>query len=137
MFVLHYGVAKYNATMLNKIKDGVHITRAQLIIMTVFNCVRFAVDSIMFAMTLVRLLMKVYYQGLSSITSIELIQFSMSAYFFGRTVFEPKTGYGIIKEAQRKYLMVEKRANVTVRSLKNVYITLKVKFVGYGSTKRV
>ncbi|CAF2965391.1 unnamed protein product, partial [Rotaria sp. Silwood2] len=101
MIALHYGVAKYNAKMLDKLKYKEPVTRAQLALMTVLNCTRFCVDSIMFAVIFVRLLMKVCTEGIGNITAIELMQFSMSAYFFGKTVFEPKTGYGIIKEAQR------------------------------------
>ena len=121
MIVLHYGVAKYNAKILGKIKDGVDVTRAELVLMTVLNCTRFAYDSIMFAMTFARLVYKAYTQGIGRITALELIQFSMSAYFYGKTVFEPKTGYGIIKEAQEQYLMEEKRASIKVRNRKIIH----------------
>lgn len=117
MTALHFGVAKYNANLLAKVKAGAPITQTQLIFMTVLNCVRFGVDSIMFVVTLVRLVKKACTEGLRSITALELIQFSMSAIFFGKSLFAPKTGYGIIKEAQRRYLMEEKRANIKVRRI--------------------
>ncbi len=118
MLILHYGVAKYNAKMIDKLKYKVPVTRIELILMTVSNCFRFAVDSVMFLMTFYRLVDKACTEGIESITALELVQFSMSSYLFGKAVFEPKTGYGIIKEAQRRYVMIEKRANIQVICLK-------------------
>ena len=114
MTVLTIGVSQYNKGILSKVKAGVHVTRTQLIMMTVLNCFKFGVDSIMFALTLTNLVVKLVTKGPGSITPIELVQFSMSAFFFGKSVISPKTGYGIILEAQRRYLMVEKVAKITV-----------------------
>lgn len=116
MILLHYGVAKYNARMLDKFKSKT-ITPVELGFMTVINCFRCAVDSVMFLTTCVNLIMKACSQGIGSITAVELVQFSMSAYFFGKTLFEPKTGFGIIKEAQRKYLEA-KRSTIPVNNTK-------------------
>ena len=116
--------------MLDKLKYKVPVTRAQLLVMTIWNCIRFGFDSIMFLMTFARLVMKACTEGIGSITATELVQFSMSAYFFGKTIFEPKTGYGIIKEAQRRYVMVEKGATIKVRSVKKVDSTKGKVFIG-------
>jgi hypothetical protein len=114
MVVLQYGVAKYNAKMLSKVKGGVPVTRMKLAFMTVGNCVRFGVDSIIFVTNCVRLVIKACDEGLKNITADEWLHFAMSAYFYGKTVFEPKTGYGIIKAAQERYVMEEKRATIKV-----------------------
>ena len=114
MVIMHYGVAKYNATMLKNVKDGVPVTGTGLAVMTVLNCFRFTVDASMFVMNCALLVTKACDVGIENISAMEWLQFSMSAYFFGKTVFEPKTGYGIIKAAQKQYLMEEKRANITV-----------------------
>jgi Domain of unknown function (DUF4781) len=116
MVALHYGVAKYNATIMSKVKGGVPVTRMELAFMTVLNGVRFGIDSVMFVKNCVRLVMKVCDVGLENITAEEWLHFSMSTYFFGKTVFEPKTGYGIIKAAQQRYVMEEKTAMIKVNA---------------------
>lgn len=134
MVVLHYGVARYNASVLKSVKDGAPITRTQLAFLTVVNCFRFGVDSIMFVMNSVRLVMKACDVGITNIAAEEWLHFAMSAYLFSKTVFEPKTGYGIIKQAQERYLMDEKRVQITVKRETVSEGVLAEGFVGRKST---
>lgn len=114
MTILTVGVSQYNKGILTKVKNGIEVTRTQLIMMTVLNCFKFGVDTVTFAATLTNLVAKLIKEGRESITAMELVQFCKDAYFYGKCLISPKTGYGIILETQRRYLMIEKAANITV-----------------------
>ena len=75
--------------------------------------------------------------GLEKITADEWLHFAMSAYFFGKTVFEPKTGYGIIKAAQQRYVMEEKRATIKVSGRPCFDRVSTGRFVGRRSTEEL
>ena len=58
-------------------------------------------DSVNVAFGLANLIEK---KNKNQLTELDVVQFSMSIFFFGHTLIQPKTAYGIIKAAQNKHI---------------------------------
>jgi hypothetical protein len=68
---------------------------------TILNCTTVGLDSAMFVVGLSNLIEKAKNNQL---TPLDVAQFSMSIFFFGHMLIQPKTAGGIIKQAQNEHI---------------------------------
>lgn len=74
---------------------------------TILNLTTVGLDSVMIAFGLANLIEKTKNNQL---TPLDILQFSMSVFFFGHTLIQPKTASGIIKAAQNEHIAAYKDA---------------------------
>ncbi|CAF1114363.1 unnamed protein product [Adineta ricciae] len=72
---------------------------------TILNLTTVGLDSVMIAFGFANLIEKAKNNQLSS---LDVLQFSMSVFFFGHTLIQPKTASGIIKAAQNEHISAYK-----------------------------
>lgn len=96
----HFATASANSIIQAGARNGRTFTSFIRIGVTILNCTTITLDSSMFFVGLVNLIHK-YNNG--QLTKLDVLQFSISAFFFTNTLMQPKTANGIIKQAQTNH----------------------------------
>ena len=79
------------------VQEGRIFSQGMRTFASVLLCTTFGLDTALISFSFANLVKK--YQD-DQLTSLDLVQFSMSAFFFTNTLIQPKTAYGVIKKAQ-------------------------------------
>ena len=74
---------------------------------TILNLTTLGLDSLMLVFGLANLIEKAKNDQL---TTLDIVQFSLSVFFFGHTLIQPKTASGIIKAAQNEHINAYKNS---------------------------
>ena len=106
------GVLARGATQQGRIfSQGVRFAASVLL------CTTFGLDTVLISFSLVKLIQKANDKEL---TSMDVLQFSISVFFFSNTLIQPKTAHGVIEQAQSQHF--EKIAStMTDDSVKKTY----------------
>ncbi|XP_076179969.1 uncharacterized protein LOC143153070 [Ptiloglossa arizonensis] len=125
---LHAWMASVNSTFVAGARAGRNFTSLQLAGGTALKFTTIALDSSMLVIGFVNLYNKKQEDNLEA---LDVLQFSLSVFFFSNTLIQPKTANGIIHKAQTDYFK-EYRANMTNSEAQKSFD----KFVGDFSVKK-
>ncbi|GMT20689.1 hypothetical protein PFISCL1PPCAC_11986 [Pristionchus fissidentatus] len=74
-------------------------SQTERVLATVLMCTTLGIDSFSFILSFANIIDKF---RKDSLTSLDVLQFSVSALFFGNTLMQPKTAWGVIQRAQQQ-----------------------------------
>lgn len=108
-----------NARLAAGAASGRIFSQTQRILATVLSLTTLTVDSFSFILNIVNLVEKF---NNDSLTTLDVLQFSVSALFYGNMVIQPKTAWGVIAKAQQQRItaiadnMSDAQASVAFKS---------------------
>ena len=83
------------------VQEGRIFSQGMRTFASVLLCTTFGLDTALFSFGLANLIKK--YQD-DDLTALDLLQFSISVFFFTNTLIQPKTAHGVIKKSQTTYI---------------------------------
>ncbi|KAI8770963.1 hypothetical protein BgiBS90_027682 [Biomphalaria glabrata] len=98
---LHFSSSLVNARLVAGAQQGRIFSNSMRTFATLLNFTTLGVDSAMLAMGLANLINKA---SKDEVTALDVVQFSMSVFFFSNTLMQPKVASSIISQAQEMHL---------------------------------
>lgn len=97
----HFATSITNAALANGARSGRVFTSTIRTAATILNCSVFGLDSAMLVIGLANLVRK--YEE-DQLTPLDVVQFSISVFFFSHTLIQPKTASGLIRKVQQQHI---------------------------------
>ena len=97
---LHFFTSAVNGTLALGAQEGRIFSSSMRMFATMLNFTTLGLDAVMFGFGLTNLIQKAYNKEL---TPLDVLQFSMSAFFFTNTLIQPKIASSIIRQAQEMH----------------------------------
>ena len=97
----HFATSITNAALASGARSGRVFTNTIRAAATILNCSVFGLDSAMLVMGLANLVRK--YED-DQLTPLDVLQFSISIFFFSHTLIQPKTASGLIQKVQQQHI---------------------------------
>ena len=97
----HFATSLTNAALANGARSGRVFTSTIRTAATILTCSVFGLDSAMLILGIANLVNK--YEN-DQLTTLDVLQFSISVFFFSHTLVQPKTATGIIKQVQKQHI---------------------------------
>lgn len=98
---LHFVTSFVNGTLAAGAQQGRIFSNSMRMFATILNFTTLGFDTIMFGFGLTNLIQKA---NRGELTPLDVLQFSMSAFFFTNTLMQPKVASSVIRQAQEMHI---------------------------------